>query len=110
MRDLQQEELRVILLDTRNRVLGIETIYRGSLNTSVVRVGEIFRPAIEAPAAAIILVHNHPSGEVAPSPEDLTVTRQCAQAGKLLDVELLDHLIVGGGRYASLKERGLGFD
>jgi DNA repair protein RadC len=110
LRDLQQEELRVILLDTRNRVLGIPTIYKGSLNTSVVRVGEIFRPAIEAPAAAIILAHNHPSGEVAPSPEDLTVTRQCAQAGKLLDVELLDHLIVGGGRYASLKERGLGFD
>jgi DNA repair protein RadC len=65
MRDLQQEELRVILLDTRNRVLGIPTIYKGSLNTSVVRVGEIFRPAIEAPAAAIILVHNHPSREVA---------------------------------------------
>jgi DNA repair protein RadC len=68
MRDLQQEELRVILLDTRNRVLGVPTIYRGSLNTSVVRVGEIFRPAIEAPAAAIILVHNHPSSDPSPSP------------------------------------------
>jgi DNA repair protein RadC len=111
MRDLEQEELRVILLDTRNRVLGIPTIYRGSLNTSGVRVGEIFRPAIEAPAAAIIVVHNHPSSDPSPSPEDVQVTRQIAIAGKLLDIELLDHLIIAtGGRHVSLKERNLGFD
>jgi DNA repair protein RadC len=111
MRDLQQEELRVILLDTRNRVLGIPTIYKGSLNTSVVRVGEVFRPAIEAPAAAIILVHNHPSSDPSPSPEDVQVTRQVIEAGKLLDIELLDHLIIAaGGRHVSLKERRLAFD
>jgi DNA repair protein RadC len=111
MATLNQEELRVILLDTRNRVLGIPTIYKGSLNTSVVRVGEIFRPAIEAPAAAIIVVHNHPSNDPSPSPEDVQVTRQIAAAGKLLDIELLDHLIIAaGGRHVSLKERGLAFD
>lgn len=107
---LDQEELWVILLDTRNRVLGTTAIYRGSLNTSVVRVGEIFRPAIEAPAAAVIVAHNHPSNDVSPSPEDVNVTRQIVKAGKLLDVDVLDHLIISSGRYTSLKERGHGFD
>jgi len=110
MAHLQQEELWVILLDTRNRVLDIATIYRGSLNTSVVRIGEVFRPAVEAPAAAVIVAHNHPSGDPSPSPEDVNVTRQIVQAGKLLDIELLDHLIIGNGIFVSLKERGLGFD
>jgi DNA repair protein RadC len=111
MAALDREELRVVLLDTRNRVMGIPTIYKGSLNTSVVRVGEIFRPAVEAPAAAIIVAHNHPSADPSPSPEDVNVTRQIAQAGKLLDIELLDHLIIAAaGKYVSLKERSLGFD
>ena len=110
MAHLQQEELWVILLDTRNRVLDISTIYRGSLNTSVVRIGEVFRPAVEAPAAAVIVAHNHPSGDPSPSPEDVNVTRQIVQAGKPLDIELLDHLIIGNGIFVSLKERGLGFD
>lgn len=110
MRHLQQEELWVILLDTRNRVMKVVDVYKGSLNTSVVRVGEIFRPAIEMAAAAIIAAHNHPSGDPAPSPEDIHVTRQLMQAGTLLDIELLDHVIIGNGTYASLKERGLGFD
>ena len=109
LRHLTQEELHVVLLDTRNQVLDIRAIYRGSLNTSVVRVSEIFRPAIEAPAAAIILAHNHPSGDPSPSPEDITVTRQVIQAGQLLDIELLDHLVIGNGRYTSLKEQGLAF-
>ncbi|HRQ42125.1 MAG TPA: DNA repair protein RadC [Chloroflexota bacterium] len=110
MAHLQQEELWVILLDTRNRVLDISTIYRGSLNTSVVRIGEVFRPAVAAPAAAVIVAHNHPSGDPSPSPEDINVTRQLVKAGKLLDIELLDHLIIGNGIFVSLKERGLGFD
>jgi DNA repair protein RadC len=110
MGHLDQEELWVILLDTRNRVLGTKAIYKGSLNTSVVRVGEIFRPAIEAPAAAIIVAHNHPSGDPAPSPEDVNVTRQIVKAGKLLDIDVLDHVIISSGRYTSLKERALGFD
>ena len=110
LRHLDQEELHVVLLDTRNRVLGMRAIYRGSLNSSMVRIGELFRPAIEAPAAAIVMAHNHPSGDPSPSPEDINVTRQAVQAGKLLDIELLDHLIIGSGRYTSLKQRGLGFD
>lgn len=110
MSHLQQEELWVILLDTRNRVLGTPAIYRGSLNTSVVRIGEVFRPAVEAPAAAVIVVHNHPSGDPSPSPEDINITRQLVQAGKLLDIELLDHLIIAAHGYTSLKEKGLGFD
>ena len=110
MAALEQEEMWVMLLDTRNRVLGTRSLYKGSLNTSVVRIGEIFRPAIEAPAAAIIVAHNHPSADPSPSPEDVHVTRQIVQAGKLLDIDVLDHLIIAGGRYVSLKERGLGFD
>lgn len=107
---LEQEDLRVVLLDTRNQVLHVRTVYRGSLNTSVVRIGEVFRSAIKENAAAIIVAHNHPSGDPSPSPEDIHVTRQLRQAGKLLDIELLDHIIIGYQRYVSLKERGLGFD
>lgn len=109
MSALEQEELWVMLLDTRNRVLRIDTIYRGSLNSSQVRVGELFKNAIRRAAAAIIVVHNHPSGDPAPSPDDVAVTRAIVQAGILLDIEVLDHLIIGSGQYVSLKERGLGF-
>ena len=109
MSALEQEELRVILLNTRNRVQKIETIYRGSLNTSQVRVGEIFKAAIRVNAAAIIVVHNHPSGDPTPSPDDLAITRAIVEAGRLLDVQVLDHLVIGQGRFVSLKERGLGF-
>ncbi len=107
---LEQEHLRLILLDTRNRVLRTPTLYVGSLNTSVVRVGELFRAAIRENAAAFIVAHNHPSGDPAPSPEDISVTRQIVQAGKLLDIAVLDHIIIGSGRFVSLKQRGLGFD
>ena len=109
MAHLEQEALWVLLLDTRNRVLKITEIYKGSLNTSVVRTGEIFRPAIETAAAAIIVAHNHPSLDPSPSPEDITVTRQIVRAGKLLDIECLDHIIIGR-TFVSLKERSLGFD
>jgi DNA repair protein RadC len=107
---LEQEHLRLILLDTRNQVLATPNVYVGSLNTSVIRVGELFRHAIKENAAAMIVAHNHPSGDPSPSPEDVQVTRQIASAGKLLDIDLLDHLIIGHGRYVSLKERGLGFE
>ena len=109
MSALEQEELRVILLDIRNRVEQILTIYRGSLNSSQVRVGELFKAAIRRNAAALIVVHNHPSGDPAPSPDDVALTRAIVQAGKLLDVEVLDHLVIGRGRFVSMKERGLGF-
>ena len=107
---LEQENLRMVLLDTRNRVLSISTVYVGSINASVVRVGELFREAIRRNAAAVIVVHNHPSGDPAPSAEDVAVTRQVVQAGRLLDIQVLDHLVIGRGRYVSLKERGLGFE
>ena len=107
---LEQEYLRVILLNTRNRVIGIEEIYHGSLNSSQVRVGEIFKPAISRMAAAVIIVHNHPSGDCSPSPDDIAITRAIVEAGKLIDIDCLDHLIIGSaGRWTSLKERNLGF-
>jgi DNA repair protein RadC len=109
MTALEQEHLRVILLDTRNRVLEIVEIYKGSVNSSQVQVGEIFKAAIRRNAPALIVVHNHPSGDPTPSPDDVVVTRAIVQAGKLLDVDVLDHMIIGQGRWVSLKERGLGF-
>jgi DNA repair protein RadC len=109
MSALEQEHLRVILLDTRNRVLEIVEIYKGSVNSSQIHVGEIFKPAIRRNAPALIVVHNHPSGDPTPSPDDVVVTRAIVQAGKLLDVDVLDHMVIGQGRWVSLKERGLGF-
>jgi len=109
MSALEQEELRVLLLDTRNRVVHIETVYRGSVNSSQVRVAEIFKTAIRRNASNLIVIHNHPSGDPTPSPDDIAITRAILQAGELLDVKLLDHIIVGSGRFVSLKERGLGF-
>jgi len=106
---LEQEQLRVILLDTRNRVQGIQIIYQGSLNTTMVRIAELFREAIRANCAGIIVVHSHPSGDPNPSPEDVALTRDAIQAGKLLSVEVLDHLVIGKGSFVSLHERGLGF-
>ena len=106
---LEQEELRVILLDTRNRVIKIEPVYRGSVNTSQVRVGELFKAAIRANATSLVVVHNHPSGDPTPSPDDVAVTRAIVSAGKLLDIDVLDHLVIGRGSFVSLKERGLGF-
>jgi DNA repair protein RadC len=106
---LEQEHLCTMLLDTKNRVLDTPTIYIGSLNTSLIRVGELFREAIRTNCASLIVLHNHPSGDPTPSPEDVAVTRQIVDAGKLLDVEVLDHLIIGRQRFVSLKERGLGF-
>jgi len=109
MSGLEQEHLRVILLDTRNRILDIVEVYKGSVSSSQVRVGELFKPAIRRNAAAIIVIHNHPSGDPTPSPDDVAVTRAIIQAGKLLSVDVLDHMVIGQGRWVSLKERGLGF-
>lgn len=107
---LEQEHLRAILLNTRNHVLKVITIYIGSLNTSVVRIGEVFRTAIKENAAALIVAHNHPSGDPTPSPEDIRVTSELVKAGHLLNIDVLDHVIIGRQKYVSLKERGLGFD
>ena len=109
MSGLEQEHLRVFLLDTRNHVLDIVEVYRGSVNSSQVHVGELFKPAIRRNASAIIIAHNHPSGDPTPSPDDVAVTRSIVQAGKLLGLDVLDHIVIGQGKWVSLKERGLGF-
>jgi DNA repair protein RadC len=106
---LEYEELRVILLDTRNRVIEIAEVYKGSVNSSQVRICELFRNAIRRNAVRIILLHNHPSGDPTPSPDDIAVTRAIVQAGALLEIEVLDHLVIGNPNFVSLKERGLGF-
>jgi DNA repair protein RadC len=106
---LEQEHLRTVLLNTKNRVMRITDVYAGSLNAAVVRIGEVFRAAVRANAASIIVVHNHPSGDPTPSPEDVRVTEMIVAAGKLLDIGVLDHLIIGHNRYISMKERKLGF-
>lgn len=109
MSALEKEEMRVILLNTRNSVIDIVTVAHGSLNSAQMRVGEIFTPAVRKNAAALIAVHNHPSGDPKPSPDDIAITRAMIQAGKLLDIEVLDHLVIGLGKYISLKEKKLGF-
>ncbi len=106
---LEQEELHVVLLDTRNRLIDTIAVYKGSLNSSQVRVGELFKEAIRRNANAIVVVHNHPSGDPTPSPDDIVVTRSIIAAGKLLDIDVLDHLVVGSGKFVSMKERNLGF-
>ena len=111
MEPLVQENLVVLLLNTRNQVVARRTIYIGTVNSSAVRPAEVLRPAIRENAPSIIVAHNHPSGDPTPSPEDISVTRDLAAAGKLMDIELLDHLVIGhGGRFTSLKEKRLGFD
>lgn len=107
--NLEHEELWVLVLDRRNRVIQLVRLYQGSVSSSQVRVGEVFRQAIIEQASAVIIAHNHPSGDPTPSPDDVAVTRAIVQAGKLLDVDVLDHLVVCADRHVSLKERGLGF-
>ncbi len=104
-----QEYLYVLLLDTRNRVMGDPVeVYHGSLNTSLIRIAEVFRPAIRANAAALIVSHNHPSGDPSPSPEDVAVTRAIVESSKLLDIQCLDHIVCAASRHVSMKERGMG--
>ena len=107
MSALAQEQLRVLLLDTRNNVIGQRVIYQGNVSSSMVRAAEVFRPAIVENVPGVIVVHNHPSGEVDPSPNDVTITRKLRQAAELLDIELIDHVVIGADRFSSLKERGL---
>ena len=106
---IDHEELWVMNLDTRNRLMHLVKLYQGSVNTSQVRVAEVFRAAIADNAPSIVLAHNHPSGDPTPSPDDVSLTRALVQAGKLLDIDVLDHLIVTNDRFVSLKERSLGF-
>ncbi len=105
---LEQECLRTVLLNTKNMVIGAPTIYQGSVNSTSLRVGELFREAVRHNATSLIVVHNHPSGDPTPSPEDVAVTRTLVEAGKMMDIEVLDHLVIGKQKYVSLKERRLG--
>jgi DNA repair protein RadC len=107
---LEQEHLRVVLLNTKNHVLGIRDVYKGSVNTSQIRTAEVFRDAVKENCPAIIVAHNHPSGDPTPSPEDVRVTRDLVTAGKHLDIEVLDHLVICRNRHVSLRQRKLGFD
>lgn len=107
---LEREELRVVLLNTRNVVLRQVTIYQGNVSSSLVRIGELFRDAVRLNATGVILAHNHPSGDSTPSPDDLRLTAEALAAGRLLDIQLLDHLIVAGDGFVSLRDRGVAFD
>jgi DNA repair protein RadC len=107
---LAREELRVVLLDTRNGVLAMPTIYRGNVSAALVRIAELFRDAVRLHASRLILVHNHPSGDPTPSPDDLHLTAEAVAAGRLLDIGVLDHLVVGHGSWVSLRDRGVAFD
>lgn len=106
---LDHEELWVMNLDTRNRVMNLVKLYQGSVNMSQVRVAEVFRQAIIDTSPSIVVAHNHPSMDTSPSPDDVAVTRTIVQAGKLLDIDVLDHLVVSSQRFVSLKELGMGF-
>ena len=101
---LAQEQLRVLLLNTRNQVMDQRVVYIGNVNSSVVRPAEVLRAAVIDSAPSIIISHNHPSGDPTPSPEDVSITRELVQAGKLLGIDLLDHVVIGGDRWVSLKE------
>ena len=107
MSGLAQEQLRVLLLNTKNRVVGQRVVYQGNISSTILRVAEVLRPAVVEAVPGIIVCHNHPSGDPTPSPEDAAVTREISKAAKLLDVELLDHVVVGAEGFVSLKERNL---
>lgn len=109
MGHLDQEHLRVVLLNTKNQVMAMQEVYKGSVNTSLVRVAELFRDAIRQNCPAMVVVHNHPSGDPTPSHEDVHLTEQIVNAGKMLDIEVLDHLVITQHKFVSLRERGLGF-
>jgi DNA repair protein RadC len=106
---LEREELRVVLLNTKNVAVDLVTVYQGNVSASVVRIGELFRDAVRRNANGLILVHNHPSGDPTPSPDDLHLTAEAVAAGRLLDVAVLDHLIIGHDAYVSLRDRGVTF-
>jgi DNA repair protein RadC len=104
---LAQEHLRVLALNTRNQVVSTEEVYKGNVGSAVVRSSEIFREAVRSNAPSIIIVHNHPSGDPTPSTDDVRVTRQLVEAGRLLEIEVLDHVVVAERGFVSLKDRGL---
>ena len=107
---LEREELRVVLLDTKHHVKGSFTVANGTVNSANVRMAEVFTPAVKRNAPFVMLVHNHPTGDPTPSPADVRFTQEAVEAGALLDIGVLDHIIIGQGRHASLKRLGLGYN
>jgi DNA repair protein RadC len=107
---LEREELRVLLLNAKNVVLREVTVYQGNVSAALVRVAELFRDAVRIHAAGVIVVHNHPSGDPEPSPDDLHLTAEAIAAGRLLDIALLDHIVLAADSYVSLRDRGVAFD
>jgi DNA repair protein RadC len=106
---LEREALCVLVLNTKNRPIGRKILYQGTANCIHIRVSEIFQEATRLAGVAILIGHNHPGGDASPSPEDVAFTRQLVQAGELLDIEVLDHIVLGAGQYVSMRERSLGF-
>lgn len=109
---LQQEELRLLVLDTTHHVIASSMLYRGTVSAAPGRVAEVFREAVRRGAAKVAVAHNHPSGDPTPSSDDIVFTRELVRAGRLMDVEVLDHVVLGHGpgRWVSLRERRLGFE
>ena len=107
MSALAQEQLRVLLLNTRNQVMGQGIVYQGNVNSSIVRPAEVLRAAVIESAPSIVIAHNHPSQDPTPSPEDVSITRELVQGGKLLGIDLLDHIVIAGSKFVSLKEKKL---
>jgi DNA repair protein RadC len=110
MARLEREELRVLALNAKNVVQRVTVAYAGNVSASLVRVGELFRDAVRLDASSVVLVHNHPSGDPTPSPDDLHLTAEAIAAGRLLDIDVLDHVIIGHGAWTSLRDRGVAFD
>lgn len=104
---LKQEVLKLVMLDTKNNIIGLKDVFVGSLNTSIVHPREIFKEALKRSSSSIIVCHNHPSGDPTPSKEDIDITIRLKECGKIIEIDLLDHLIIGKNRYVSLKEKGI---
>ncbi len=104
MRGLDREQFRVVLVDSKNRVIGVETVAVGTLNASLVHPREVLKPGIRKSAAALVLVHNHPTGVAVASDEDIRLTRRLVEAGRIVGIEILDHVIIGDGSYESMRE------
>ncbi len=109
MIDLPQEELRVLLLDARSRVKRVHTAFQGNAHSASVRIGELLREAVRENASSVVIVHNHPSGDPSPSPDDVALTSQIVEAGNLLGIDVLDHVVISRGGYVSMRDRRIGF-
>ncbi|MBM3956525.1 MAG: DNA repair protein RadC [Gemmatimonadetes bacterium] len=107
---LEQEHFRVVLLNAKNHVLGVQPVYIGNVDSAVVRPAEVFTEAVRRTCPRVVIVHNHPSGDPTPSPEDVDITKRIIEAGRVLDIDVLDHIVIGRQRFVSMKERKLGFE